>query len=533
MVSSSPLIQLGRLAAKEFGANNFGPASEEAAEYMDDKPAAVLDVIDLIVAENKKKRPNENLVSAYAFMLSHGLDGVRMQIESGLGAGDRIKAAAVDKLLHIGRSRAVDPAVLLIILSQFSSCKLDMGDDLRAMLAEAITDRPPPGTHREDSEGEGLEQHFAEVVKAAKEDLFILQRQMFERADVFPPDSRAGMAVAMLQSDQPLIREASIGWLLDREAFVRTAVADAIVRLDPPPRISGAMLRRMIALRNWLPAEDRPALDAAIRTCRQREVACATWPTGNVVKALATGIDGAGAQSLFLVAKEKRKYALAGLLLKHDVGVRDVWVNHGMSRGDIDSFLEDLPLDADFFHTTLDYARARVAHLLATGVATGTLPPFNLFDLAETIGVSDLNPAPLEAERLVADLCEQVGTGLLKPQAVTRVIRNIEHWQAEYVFLESWFENDDAARKQVAEAAVGADREAAFILKSVLPARRRRWAELIAWTAYTLKHDGDEPYWEEFAVTARELLSKRDIADFAIMKAIAAATASALHYDGG
>lgn len=533
MVSSSPLTQLGKLAAKEFVTNTYGPASEEAAEYMGDEPAAVLDVIDLIAAEGRKKKPNESLVTAYAFMLSHGLDGVRMQIEGGVGAGERIKAAAVDKLLRLGRGGTVDPAMLMVMLSQFSSAKLDMGDDLRTMLADVLRDMPPPGDHDEDGDSEGMERHFAEVVKAAKGNLFVLQGQMFERVDVFPPESRAGMAVAMLESDQPVIREASIGWLLDRDALVRTSVAEAIAKLDPPPRISGVMLRRMIALRNWLPADDRRTLDAAIRTCRQREVACATWPSGEVVKALATGIDGVGAQSLFLVAKEKRKYALAGLLLKQDVGVRDAWVNHGLARSEVDSFLEDLPLDADFFHTTLDYVRASTAHLLATGVATGTLPPFMFFDLAETIGVSDLNPAPLEVERLVAELCEQVGDSMLKPGAVTRVIKTIDHWQAEYAFLESWFENDDAVRKQVAEARVGADGAAAFILSTVLPARRRRWAEMIAWTAYTLKQDGDEPYWEEFAVTARELLSDRDIADFAIMKAIAEATADALRNDEG
>lgn len=528
MIRSSPLTQLGKLAAKEFVANTYGSASQEAAEYMDDEPAAVLDVIDLIVAESRKKKPNENLVSAYAFMLGHGLDGVRMQIEGGLGAGERIKAAAVDKLLRLGRGGTVDPAVLMVILSQFSGAKLDMGDDLRAMLADCIQDMPPPGEHGVNRDGREVERHFAEVVTAAKGDLFILQQQMVERADVFPPDSRASMALAMLQSDQPLIREASIGWLLDRNSLVRTSVAEAIVNLNPPARISGSMLRRMIALRNWLPAEDRPALDAAIRTCRQREVACASWPSGEVVKALATGIDGGGAQSLFLVAKEKRKYAIVGLLLKHDVGIRDAWVNHGLSRSNVDDFLEDLPLDADFFHTSLDYLHASTAHLLATGVATGTLPPFMFFDLAETIGVSDLNPAAMEVERLVADLCEQVDDGILKPRAVTRVIKTIDHWHAEFAFMETWFENDDVVRKQIAEAGVGAAGEPAFILSTVLPQRRRRWAELIAWTAYTLKQDGDEPYWEEFAVTARELLSDRDIADFAIMKAIAETTSAAL-----
>lgn len=57
---------------------------------------------------------------------------------------------------------------------------------------------------------------FAELVKAVNGDLFELQSHVVENTDAFPAEHRAGMAVAMLQSKEPLVREAAIGGFLDR-----------------------------------------------------------------------------------------------------------------------------------------------------------------------------------------------------------------------------------------------------------------------------------------------------------------------------
>ena len=69
--------------------------------------------------------------------------------------------------------------------------------------------------------------------------------------------------------------------------------------------------------------------------------------------------------------------------------------------------------------------------------------------------------------------------------------------------------------------------QAALVLDKLLPQRRRKWAELIGWTALTLKADEASQGWEAFAVVARDLLADRPLTDFPVMRDIAGRTVAA------
>ena len=62
------------------------------------------------------------------------------------------------------------------------------------------------------------------------------------------------------------------------------------------------MLRRMIAIGNWLPEDSRPALDAAIATARRKGVPPAQWDDVEVRRLITTGIDGSGAIGVLRIA---------------------------------------------------------------------------------------------------------------------------------------------------------------------------------------------------------------------------------------
>jgi hypothetical protein len=57
---------------------------------------------------------------------------------------------------------------------------------------------------------------------------------------------------------------------------------------------------------------------------------------------LASLCDGAGAQSMFALAKQGRRFASACLLVKSEVGVRDAWVRDGMTRAEADALIAEI-----------------------------------------------------------------------------------------------------------------------------------------------------------------------------------------------
>jgi hypothetical protein len=52
--------------------------------------------------------------------------------------------------------------------------------------------------------------------------------------------------------------------------------------------------------------------------------------------------DGAGAQSLFALAKRGRRFALASLLVKTEVGVADARVRDGVTKAEADALITEI-----------------------------------------------------------------------------------------------------------------------------------------------------------------------------------------------
>ena len=59
------LAQLGKLVVADVTAGRPGRKSQEVSRRLEQQPEAVLDLLDMLVAEAGKKRPNQKLVTAY------------------------------------------------------------------------------------------------------------------------------------------------------------------------------------------------------------------------------------------------------------------------------------------------------------------------------------------------------------------------------------------------------------------------------------------------------------------------------------
>lgn len=497
----------------------------DALGFLDACPEAAPELIDLIVEESRRRKPREQLLDGYLMMLTHALEFIRYRVERDMADARGQLEAVRQRILAHGHAGKLDPAMLLAILGQFGNAKLDVGDALQGFMAETLQTRF--GAEAGTLDKHAVDRQWAHFAEQAFSDVFALHDLVNEQAGAFPAEHRSAMAAAMLQADHAIVREATVGMLLDSDIGVRTAVTATLASGVGGAVVTGTMLRRMIAMRNWLPAGERPALDNVIRTARKAGLAPAAWPAPQVRNVVASPFDGSGAQSLFVIARDGRKYAVAALLVKQGIGVRDGWVQRGMSRRESDEFLAQVAEQIDLFDVTLDHAREVTKHFLAVGAAAGVLPPFGLIDVAEAIGMSDLNPVLWPIEDALDALLAEAGSANRMAEAAGRLIEDSARWPETHPFTETWFEHDGETDAVLAGRRLARKRRAALVVGELLPQRRHKWAELIGWTAVMLKAGKTSRGWETFAAVAREMLTDRPLTEIPVMRAIAERTVEA------
>jgi len=457
-------------------------------------------------------------------MLGQALEYARYAVEGGFTQAAELVDAVRQRLLAVGRDGQVEAALVLMVLREFASAKLDPGPELRALmerLAEGMATTSAPGPESI----EVLDTYLQDLTREVGGDSFALHAQVREMADAFPEDQRAAMAAWLLQAREQTAREAALGWLLDASPSVRNSAASGIEQAAAQGGVSGVMLRRLIALRNWLPEADRMSLDRAIQACRRKNVEISPWPQPQVREVLTSGIDGAGAQSVFVLAREGRRNATACLLVKHGIGVRDAWARHGLTRAELGEFLGQVQ-EIDLLPTSLDYVRIAAAHALAVNLGSGVMPPFAMLDVMETAGLQGIQPEALSADAVLNLLEAEADPALSRAEVIAEVLVRSRDLPSEFGFLDSWFETDTEVEQLLGGKMTRAKR-LALVRDEALPRRAAKWVERLAWTALTLRHGEEDEPWEAFFVSALELRAGRPIAGIPLMAFVAAQTVGA------
>src|SRR5215204_2047753 len=523
MPDRATLSRLGKLVAADVTTGRAGANSWAASQVLEAHPEAVLDLIEMLFTEGRKTRPNEKLVSAYVYMIGQALELIRMAAENGQASAQELADAVRLTLLQAGTSGLVQPILLVMILMEFANAKLDPGADLQhlmANLSEQIGLEQGAG-----ASGDDFDSYLEDLAEQVGGDPFALHAQLLEMAAALPADHRTTMGISLLRTGEASAREAVVGWLLDPSTEVRHAVASAIEQSAPHGAISGSMLRRLIVLRNWLPETDRPWLDRAIQACRRKGVECASWPQSQVHDALTSGIDGVGAQSIFVLAREGRRRAIACLLVKAEVGVRDAWARHGLTRSEMEEFVGQVASGTEVFPVSSENVRIAAAHALAVNLASGIMPPFGLLDFVETADLQGLQPEALPVERLLGILEAETDPGVPRPTA--EVLARSRAAVDRFGFLDSWFEEGAEVEQLLGGKRMARAKRVALVRESLLPKHAAKWGERLARIALLLRHCEDEEPWQEFFVSAKEVLAGRSLAEVPLMNRVAEVTVDA------
>ncbi len=524
MMPRIAITQIARMIGRELE-SDAGPSGEAlAAGAILAEAGATTEIVGRLLAEAHRKRPNERMVRAYAFMLEAALGTLRLQASGGDIGADHAIAEVRKRRDYALRKGGVAPDVLMLVARAFARAELDPGRALQeAMMSAMELQFPSAALSPED-----ISDHFAELAATLDNDPFAIYAELATTAAAFPAEHHAAMAGALAMSDSEAVREAALGFAFSSDPEVSSVALVAVSQQGRGRLVSSKVVDRLVRMRPWLSETRRANIDTAIRALRPKAappLPIERWEIRNVLASLC---DGAGAQSLFALAKRGRRFTLASLLMKTEVGVADAWVRDGMTKAEADALITQIVAEAEAVEVSIGLLEQRLADALAINVARDVPPPFGLLQVAETLGLGPLHPegiSPLVmVEALIADLpSERTDT-----TAALAAHRASAKWEEEFETLASWFEAGEAVERLL-QPLKTRKRRIEAVSTQLLPARRTFWAERCAWMAATLKEASDEGdhTWREFALVARDLVGERPLEAIPLAARIAAATVEA------
>lgn len=525
MAIDKALRDHAKFVAKDVKAGKATANTDQARDFMEEHPDAVLGVIGLIQQAASRKRPNQALIHAYAYMFTCGLEFIRYQTERGQDWAEDLVYEIRDLLGRLAEGGAIDPNLMMLLLNGFIEAQLEPGDDLTQLLGNLTLDRAQDDPL--DDLPSDLGVLFDDLVREVGGNEFQIHDVIAETTQALPPEFRQVLLPQIAAAENPVLRNVATLYLLDPSSDVRQSFCEAAMQNASPNMTSPAALRRMIALRNWLPEKERHRLDAAIKKARQKQVDCATWPAREVLDIQASNIDGVGAQSIFAIVKDGRKHIIASLLVKQGVGVADAWCLRDQSKADVTRFTAEVRARTESVSVEPDFVRSLIRHHLAVGLDAGNVPPVGLLDFVEVTGLQTCHPSAVSVDDLVMHLEEEVGPEKLAPRAVEEIVQSSAGWLDQFDFMDSWFEND-ALVEEILDRNPRSRTPGKIkaVVKSILEPRRMKWAERFLWTALWMKQQKDAP-WLEFFIVGRELHRHRPVAQIPTMQTIAKVTVEA------
>ena len=276
--TKTELIRLARLAQKDIASGRASKNAQQAVEVLSDYQNSSIELLDLTLEEATKEQSNKSLVDSFGFLFGQSLEALRFDIESGYRTASELAESVRKRLVTVSKTKACDPFTLLFLVQCFGAAKLILAK-ICVVLSSTCSKRLA---------------RRALTIPILLNSLMCLALSPISRNKPTATRScsirswrrvRKGCRVSTAPSwprhscspARQLPLRLSVGWLLDPAPSVRQALATALRDAARKGNVTPTMLRRMIAMRNWLPGDSRAALDTAIATARRKGVPPAQW----------------------------------------------------------------------------------------------------------------------------------------------------------------------------------------------------------------------------------------------------------------
>jgi len=522
MKHASQLQRYAAQLAKQLARQQAPSLDNSLLDYIDGHPDQVLDSLQgLVEWLQAGKSDDDSLINGYLFLIGLQLEHIRYQTDRHYHWAQTLVVQFQQQVVELVHANQLPPAVLGQIVLAIQEAKLAVDPQLFAVMEESMeTYMEPP------SEPPDLDELLASLARDIQGDEFGVTHALTEFTFAMPIQGRLGLAAAMLTSSFPVLREAAPLLVLDGRKEMRQGLARLL--LEQAGALQPAGLRRLIAVRSWLPEEERPLVDQAAKKARQQGIESAHWAPGEDAEIHSTMIDGSGAQGFMIVSKAGRKHRLSSVLLRLRSGVVDAWTSSELqSKRTLDHQLRLAGRETAMRIVPRRYLDRTVQHHLAVGCQAGQMPPLGLLEVAEVLGASDWRPNRLNMATTVDQLFQELPEAARNPEATARSLKTIDDWGDDSGIMASWFEDDQAVADLLsAHRGQRFDVLSQQVLKEVIEPRREKWAEQILWVALWLRESAgsDHALWINFLLTARAVLQGHSLKEIPLFTRIASRT---------
>ena len=519
---SPPTDEHARRIARAIAKGRPPPFSTEFDRYCESAPREIFAAFTGAARHMPPAGKDEALAIGYLFLLQRLLEHLRYRTDRGYADAAKLIADFQAEVVAQVEAGHVDGRMLTLVAGALHQSKIPASPELAAASAKHPFDQDEDGPLPSD-----VRAALAGILDACDGDPFMAVGSLIETGHAMPVEARGALAGALALAGSPEGRGVAVLFLLDPNSAVRRAVAGALAQVAAS--LTPTEVRRLIAMRNWRPENERAEVDAVIRKARAAGIDCAPWEAGSIEAIVATAVDGSTAQGFLLISPAGRKKRISSLLIKS--GIVDAWSGEPESRRQIEMSLAAAGMDAPTIAVSRSYLDRTVAHQLALSIEKREAPPFGLLQVAETIGGADWQPARMAFGETLAGLIAEVPKAMCEPAALASVLRKSDDPADLDVVAQSWFE-DDPQVAQAVERARGRDRAklADYLLQSVIARHRDRWAEIVLRTALWMREapEAADLCWRELAIVAKALADGRDMTEIGLMRDIALRTIAVL-----
>ena len=519
---SSPTDEHARRIAKVIAKGRPPPFNAAFDRYCESSPREIFAAFTGAARHMPPVGKDEPLAIGYLFLLQRLLEHLRYRTDRGYADAAQLIADFQADVVAQVEAGNVDGRILAFVGGALHQSKIPASPELAAASARQPVDQDEDGPLPTD-----VRAALAGILEACDGDPFLTVGSLIESGHAMPAEARGALAGALALAGNPKARGAAVLFLLDPNSAARRAVAGALAQVAAS--LTPTEVRRLTAMRNWRPENERAEVDAVIRKARAAGIDCAPWEAGSIEAIAATAVDGATAQGFLLISPVGRKKQISSLLIKD--GIADAWSGEPESRRRVEMTLAAAGMDTPTLTVSRSYLDCIVAHQLALSIEKREAPPFGLLQVAETIGGADWQPARMGFSETLAGLMAEVPKAMCEPAALASVLRNSNELVGLEAVAQSWFE-DDPQIAQAVDRARGRDRAklATFLLQSVIARHRDRWAEIVLRTALWMREAPQEAElcWRELAIVAKALADGRDMTEIGLMRDIALRTIAVL-----
>lgn len=407
--------------------------SPEHYNYFVQEPQLAPDLVELLLLIDEKKLDDtRSYYSACIFALDICVAQLHAASESGIKLATKkmndLMASLAEALLKNQHSLSF----WLPILNAFYEVHVELSEELKDAYLELASIEDDMSSEEDDTHLNSMRDLIHELSDLS---VFDITENFFAQSYAMPPEFFTDLVCDLYSIPEGI--DIALLTLLHPKQEVREVIVAAHDAIIDNVVLSPQSLSRLQAIKNWYPPSYHEQFNRWIKHQRKKGGIFSGEKNMPTLYIKASEVDGSGAQGIYIHFKKNRTHRLCGLLLKQNVGIKDVWVTPKILAKDIARYYKET-FDDSITLRDIDvaYMSLLTEHFLAITIEEGSVPDLHLLEMQEELGLQWV-PAKLDIDYLIEKLSVQISP--FTPDSMHASFSRSKSWPKNKRFTESWY----------------------------------------------------------------------------------------------